>query len=82
MENKINHIITLENGVKYLILKQAIYMNENYFIVDEVNEEETDLKEHFLVLHETNTNGETFVEVETDPQILQIILKHLDIKED
>lgn len=82
MENRINHVVELENGKKYFILKQAIYLNDNYFIVSEVTEDEEDLKENFLVLHETKDNGESFVKVETDPKVLQIILNHLDIKED
>lgn len=82
MENRINQVIELENGKKYFILKQAIYLNENYFIVAEVTEDGKDLKENFLVLHEIKEEGEPFVKIETDPKTLQIILKHLDIKED
>ena len=82
MENRINHVVELDNGKKYFILKQAIYMNDNYFIVAEVTEDEEDLKDNFLVLHETKENGEAFINIETDPKVLQIILKHLDIKED
>lgn len=82
MENRINNVVTLENGKKYFILKQAIYMNENYFVVAETNESEDDLKENFLILHETKQGDDTFVQVEKDPEVLQTILKHLDIKED
>lgn len=82
MENRINHIVELEDGKKYFILKQAIYLNENYYIVAEVTDDEEDLKEKFLVLHETKEKGDTFVQTETDPKIIQIILKHLDIEED
>lgn len=82
MENKINHVVELDNGKKYFILKQAIYLNENYFVVAEVTDDGEDLKENFLVLHETKDNGEAYVKIETDPKVLQIVLKHLDIKED
>lgn len=82
MENRINQTVELDNGKKYFILKQAIYLNENYFIVAEVTEDGNDLKENFLVLHEYKENGEAFVKIETDPKTLQIILKHLDIKEE
>lgn len=82
MENRINHVVELDNGKKYFILKQAIYLNENYFVVAEVTDDGEDLKEKFLVLHETKDNGEAYVKIETDPKVLQIVLKHLDIKED
>lgn len=82
MENRINQVVELENGKKYFILKQAIYLSENYFVVAEVSEDGKDLKDSFLILHEVKEDDEAFVKVETDPKTLEIILKHLDIKED
>lgn len=82
MENRINHVIEFDNGKKYFVLKQAIYLNENYFVVAEVTDDGEDLKDNFLVLHETKEDGKYFAKIETDPKVLQIILKHLDIKED
>lgn len=82
MENRINQVLELDNGKEYFILKQAIYMNDNYFIVSEVTEDGEDLKDTFLVLHEIKEDGKIYIEIEKDPKTLQIILKHLDIKED
>ncbi|HPF83671.1 MAG TPA: hypothetical protein PLV83_05890 [Bacilli bacterium] len=82
MENRINSVIEIEDGKKFFVVKQAIYMNENYFIVSAVDNATNDVTDKFYVLHETKENGESFVEVEKDPKILEIILKHLDIKED
>ncbi len=82
MENRINHGMELDDGKKYFILKQAIYMNDNYFIVAEVTEDGEDVKDKFLVLHETKEGDDRFVEIESDPKTLQVILKHLDVKED
>ena len=39
------------------------------------------LKEKFNILHETTENGETFIEFEEDPKVVQIILSHLNIEE-
>src|SRR5574344_1634074 len=36
MENRINQVLTLENGQKLLILHQAIYNNENYYVCNGV----------------------------------------------
>ena len=82
MENRINHIIKLSNNKKYFILKQAIYLNENYFVAAEVTDDEEDLTNKFLILHEKKEDGKNIVTVENDPKILEIILKHLDLKED
>ena len=47
MKNKINRVITLANGKKYFVLKQAIYKGDNYYMVAEVTEDGNDLKEKF-----------------------------------
>lgn len=82
MENRINHIITLDNGKKYFILKQAIYKGDNFFVAAEVTEDEQDITNNFLILHERKEDGKNIVKVEQDKEVLGIILKHLDLKED
>ena len=82
MENRINHIITLDNGKKYFILKQAIYKGDNFFVAAEVTGDEQNLTNNFLILHETKEDGKSIVRVEQDKEVLAIILKHLDLKED
>ncbi len=82
MENRINHIITLDNGKKYFILKQAIYKGDNFFVAAEVTDDEQNLTNNFLILHETKEDGKSIVRVEQDKEVLAIILKHLDLKED
>ncbi len=81
MENKINKVVTLANGKKYFILKQAIYKGENYFMVAEVTEDGEDLKEKFNILHETVEDGKTYIQFEKNPKTIQIILSHLNIEE-
>ena len=80
MENRINQIVELENGLQYYILKQAVYGGDNYFVAAEVSEDGVDLKEKFLILHETKENGESYIEFENDAKIIQILLKHLNIE--
>ncbi|MEG0022105.1 MAG: hypothetical protein RSB77_05470 [Bacilli bacterium] len=81
MENRINQIVEFENGMKYYILKQAVYTGDNYFIAAEVTNDEEDFKENFVVLHETKENDDTFIEIEDDAKTIQTLLKHLNIKE-
>lgn len=81
MENRINQVVELENGKEYYILKQAVYSGDNYFVAAEVAEDGEDLKENFSILHESKENGESFIEFERDPKTIQILLKHLNIKE-
>ena len=81
MENRINQIIVLEDGLEYYILKQAIYKKDNYFLVAEVNNDGNEIKDSFIFLHEGKENGESFIEIEENPEIIQILLKYLNIKE-
>ncbi|MBQ2408860.1 MAG: hypothetical protein II309_05440 [Bacilli bacterium] len=80
MENRINQVVELENGKEYYILKQAVYGGDNYFVAAEVSEDGEDLKDKFIILHETKENGESYIEFENDSKIIQILLKHLHIE--
>ena len=80
MENRINQIVELEDNKQYYILKQAVYVGDNYFVAAEVCGDGEDLKEEFTVLHETKENGESFIQFEEDPKTIQILLKHLNIE--
>ena len=32
MNNKINHILTLEDGLKFLVINQVIFKGKNYYL--------------------------------------------------
>ena len=49
MENRIDQLVTLANGKKYVIINQAIYQNNTYFYASEVTEET--LQEYLLYLN-------------------------------
>lgn len=78
MENRINQIIELEDGNKYIVLKQAIYHDENYFTAARISDDEANIYEEFHLLHEVNESGETFIETVTDDNLVQLLLKYFD----
>lgn len=78
MENRINQIMTLKNGRKYIILRQAIYKGENYFVAAKLSDDEKKITEDYVTVHEFVKDDKKFVEVVTDPQLLALIMKHLD----
>ena len=82
MKNKINKIITLETGNKYFVMKQAIYKSENYYLVAEVNEDGTDIKDKFAMVHEFEKDGEEFIEMVKDQKTMQVLLSHLNFEEE
>lgn len=79
MENRINQIMTLVDGKKYIVIKQAIYKNENYYAVAGVSEDEESLLEEYAILHELEFEGNTCVEPVEDPEKLKLITKYLGI---
>lgn len=79
MENRINQVLTLENGQKLLILHQAIYNNENYYVCNGVTDDKKDVTDEFVLLHEIKKDGKTSVEVVTDPTLAQFIFEHLNL---
>jgi hypothetical protein len=82
MENIINHILTLDNDQKYMVLNQAIYQNKNYFLVVKVTENEEEVLDEFKLLEETEVNGEKAVMVVKDEKIIQLLTKYFKPKED
>lgn len=79
MENRINKIMTLVDGSKYFILKQAIYKNENYYAVIGIADNEEDLLDDHAILHELERDGQVGVEEVTDVETLKIITQYLGI---
>ena len=81
MENRINQIVTLENGNKYMILHQAIYNNSNYFVCSSVNQDETDLNDDFYLFEETKEGNDTYIQVVQDANMAKFIFEHLNLME-
>lgn len=80
MENRINTILELDDNRKYIVINQAIYKNDSYLLVNEVNEDESDLLEEVLVLKEIKRGEETLLEIVIEPNLLDLLLKYLTPK--
>lgn len=89
MENRINKIMELADGNKYVVIKQAIYKNENYYVAARVNDDETDImdienpdEKNLRVLHELIYEGNPSVEDVTDPDLFKLIIKYVGLEEE
>ena len=78
MENRINQIITTAEGNKFMILHQAIYEGQNYFVCCGV-EADGDLNETFYLFKEVKGADETSIELVEDEKMAKFILEHLDL---
>lgn len=80
MVNHIHEKMTLEDGRKYIVVKQAVYKNDNYYVAARLTEDEEDVVDEYKVFHEMIIDGENRVEEVSDNNIFQLILSHVGLK--
>ena len=79
MENRINKIMTLTDGKKYIILNQAIYKETNYFFVVRLSEDLTNIEEEFRIIEEVKKDDKRYIRDVKDEKMIQLLSKYLQI---
>ncbi|MBE6149294.1 MAG: hypothetical protein E7170_01050 [Firmicutes bacterium] len=89
MENRINKIMELANGNKYIIAKQAIYQNENYYVAIRITDDESTItniqdltQDNVKVFKEVLFEGRLSVEEVIDPKLFKLIVKYVGLDEE
>jgi len=77
MENRINQVMELANGKKYVVMKQAIYKDNNYYVSALLTDDEEDIIEEFVIFQEIG-NG---VKQVKDANLIELICKHVGLSE-
>ena len=77
MESKINKVIKLETGDKYVILKQAVYKNEVYYIAAKLDKEEKPLATELVFFHEVVLDFKQKVEEVTDIELIKYLYSYM-----
>lgn len=80
MTNHIHEKMTLEDGRKYIVIKQAVYKNENYYVAARLTDNEEDVVDEYKVFHEMDIEGETRVEEVSDQTIFNLIISYVGLK--
>ena len=62
MKIEVNKIITLGNNEKYLVISNVTHNNNQYYYIDECNDEETDIKENYKIVKETVNGLDIFID--------------------
>jgi len=73
-------LLRLANGLKFVVLKQMLYKDINYFYVMRVTDNEQDIIEQYDILEEVIVNEKTLVRTTKDPE-LRLKLVEIFIKE-
>ena len=79
MENRINQVMELENGKKYVVVKQAIYKSHNYFVTARLTDDENDILEEYVIFEEVDYNGKKSVQKVTDGNVFNMIVKYVGL---
>lgn len=77
MENRINKVMTLKNGQKYVVLNQAIYKDTNYFFVVGVSEDGTNVTDDFHIVEEVAKDGKHYIRDVEDQKMIELLSKYL-----
>ena len=81
MENRINSILELTNGEKYVVINQAVYKGTNYFLVARVSDDEKDLVGEIKIVEEKLKDGLLGIELVKDVKLLELLAKYLGPQE-
>ena len=81
MENRINSILELANGEKYVVINQAVYKGTNYFLVARISDDEKDLIGDIKIVEEKLQDGLLGVELVKDVKLIELLTKYLGPQE-
>lgn len=79
MENRINQVMELENGKKYVVIKQAVYKDHNYFVSARLTDDEQDILEEYVIFEEVEYKGKKSVKKVTDSNLYKLIVKYVGL---
>jgi len=77
MESKINKVIKLETGDKYVILRQAIYKNEVYYIAAKLDNEDNPNVCDLFFFREVKLDGKEKVEKINDVDLIKYLYSYM-----
>lgn len=82
MENRINQVMELADGNKYVVMKQAFYKNENYYVTAKLTDDENDVLDEFLVFKQVKHDGQDCMLAVDDPSLVKLVCKYVGLLEE
>lgn len=81
MENRINSVLELENGEKYVVVNQAIYKKDNFLLLARISDDEKDILGEVKIAVEKLKDGVLGVELVKDVKLIELLTKYLKPQE-
>ena len=79
MINRINQVMELENGKKYVVFKQAVYKGHNYYVSARLTDDEEDVLDEYVIFEEVDYNGKKSVLEVKDADLYKLIAKYVGL---
>ena len=79
MINRINQVMELADGKKYVVVKQAIYKFKTYYVCLRVTDDEENVLEELVVFEEVDYNNQKSVQKVKDQNILKLVLEYVGL---
>lgn len=77
MEMKVNKVMKLENGENYVILKHAIYKEENYYIAAKLDKNNNPLHDELKFYHQLLFNDKLKVEEVNNIELIKYLYSYM-----
>lgn len=79
MVNHIHEQMTLEDGRKYVVVKQAVYKNDNYYVCARLTDDGENIKDEYKVFHELLEENTVRMEEVSDSSIFKLIVSSVGL---
>lgn len=79
MINRINQVMELADGKKYVVVKQAIYKEKTYYVSLRLTDDEENVMEELVVFEEVDFNNKKSVQKVKDQNILKLVLEYVGL---
>ena len=76
MENRIDSVLELENGEKYVVLNQAIYQEKNYYLVARLSEDAKQIEGEVKICEELLDDGVLAIKLVKDEKLIELLAKY------
>lgn len=75
MKNRINKIISLDDGSKYMVIDQGNYNQKAYYFTSKLDEEEN-LTDNFTIMEIAMINGEEVVSTVKEEKVFHALIDY------
>lgn len=75
MKNRINKIISLDDGSKYMVIDQGNYNQKAYYFTSKLDQEEN-LTDNFTIMEITMINGEEVVSPVKEEKVFRALIDY------